>query len=593
MGWAMHRGGRAASAALLAVLVLLPAAAGAPRAARAADEAVFFPETGYWVDAEFARFWSEHGGLMTFGYPISRVFYQDGLHRQYFERAIFEHHEEHAGTPYSVLLTRIGAHNTSERRKSEMPFQPRDPDPVGDVGGVYFQETGHTLSTHFRDYWEQQGGLQAFGYPLSDEFSEPGWSDGLPQQVQYFERARFEWHPENAGTPFAVLLGHLGWQELLKRDVPALAVTRQRNTPTDRDAPPIGPTALGSHPMGCGFNYLYWSDVANDVTNQIYLDLAKQSGCTWLRLQFSWSVWQPTPDTEIGTRSWPIDRIIQLAGERGLRLLVNTTHPPEWARPSDPRVPADPEAYQAFMTQLVSRYRGQVDAWQIWNEPNLIDENNGTIDPAGFLTLLKAGSAAVRAADPSALVVFPGLAPNSLMYPDWAMDDTWYLETILGLHGGEALEYFDVLGVHAYGAGNDPDTYWPSNLSDNPGWTAAREFYFRSVEHLHQLLVAAGGADKPVWITEMGWPSGDVVHDVYGYGRWITEQMQADYLTRALEIIRTEWPWVENAFIWHLNASAFAGPTSSFGPFSVTNQDYTPRPAYLAIQELVASWDGD
>ncbi|HMQ30523.1 MAG TPA: sortase [Chloroflexaceae bacterium] len=65
---------------------------------------------------------------------------------------------------------------------------------------VYFRETGHTLAYGFREFYERQGGLPIFGYPLTEVFVE----DGRP--VQYFERARLEWH----GSLGLVQAGHLG-----------------------------------------------------------------------------------------------------------------------------------------------------------------------------------------------------------------------------------------------------------------------------------------------------------------------------------------------------------------------------------------------
>jgi hypothetical protein len=61
----------------------------------------------------------------------------------------------------------------------------------------------------FRAYWEQQGGLAQFGYPLSEEFPERSALSGQVYTVQYFERAVFEYHPENP-APYQVLLSQLG-----------------------------------------------------------------------------------------------------------------------------------------------------------------------------------------------------------------------------------------------------------------------------------------------------------------------------------------------------------------------------------------------
>ncbi len=82
------------------------------------------------------------------------------------------------------------------------------------TGSRYFPETGHSLDGIFRQYWEKNGGLEVFGYPLSERFVELSPTDGKVHTVQYFERNRFEWHPEFSGTKYEVLLGLLGSEQL-------------------------------------------------------------------------------------------------------------------------------------------------------------------------------------------------------------------------------------------------------------------------------------------------------------------------------------------------------------------------------------------
>jgi hypothetical protein len=84
----------------------------------------------------------------------------------------------------------------------------RVPDPRN-PNVTYFPEVSHTLRGGFRDYWQRHGGLEQFGYPLTEEFVETSPTDGKPYVTQYFERARFEYHPENR-PPYDVLLGLLG-----------------------------------------------------------------------------------------------------------------------------------------------------------------------------------------------------------------------------------------------------------------------------------------------------------------------------------------------------------------------------------------------
>ncbi len=167
----------------------------------------FFPETGQWVCADFLHWWDRYGGLAQFGYPITAAAPQADVTTgrsyqvQYFQRARFEGHPENAGTSYAVLLGRLG-----------VQFHAPDPPAPAQPTGTYFAATGHNLSGAFRAYWQAHGGLFVNGYPISEEITERSPTDGQPYTVQYFERARFELHPEHAGTPSAVLLGLLGVQ---------------------------------------------------------------------------------------------------------------------------------------------------------------------------------------------------------------------------------------------------------------------------------------------------------------------------------------------------------------------------------------------
>ena len=83
--------------------------------------------------------------------------------------------------------------------------------PAAPESDIHFPQTGVTLSdAHgFLTYWQSHGGLAQFGYPITEIFEER-LADGRVYLVQYFERARFEYHPENAGTPYEVLLGQFG-----------------------------------------------------------------------------------------------------------------------------------------------------------------------------------------------------------------------------------------------------------------------------------------------------------------------------------------------------------------------------------------------
>jgi hypothetical protein len=83
--------------------------------------------------------------------------------------------------------------------------------------------TGFRASLRFQPHWQNNGGLALFGYPISGERNETNPIDGKQYIVQWFERARFEYHPEHAGTPHQVQLGLLGVEYLKGRTFPAIA----------------------------------------------------------------------------------------------------------------------------------------------------------------------------------------------------------------------------------------------------------------------------------------------------------------------------------------------------------------------------------
>jgi hypothetical protein len=171
---------------------------------------LYFKETGHNLGGRFRAYWEKYGGLAINGFPISEEFNENGMIVQYFERTRYEYHPENAGTRYEVLLGHLGKQMTAGR-EGEPPFK-RVGAFTSNKDRLYFPETGHSLAFGFRTYWEKNGGLAQFGFPITEEFQEKNPTDGKTYTVQYFERARFEYHPEFARTPYETLLGLMGWQ---------------------------------------------------------------------------------------------------------------------------------------------------------------------------------------------------------------------------------------------------------------------------------------------------------------------------------------------------------------------------------------------
>ncbi|HMA33631.1 MAG TPA: peptidase S8, partial [Chloroflexia bacterium] len=193
-----------------ALAVRRPAAFDPAPPVPATADLVYFPPVQHTLRGPFLRYWTAHGGLAIFGYPISEEFQEvsatDGKTYtvQYFQRNRFELHPEYAGTPNEVLLGLLGVERTKDRSfPAGIPIPP-------DATHQWFPPVQHNLGGAFLQYWTTHGGLALFGYPISEEFQEVNPTDGKTYTVQYFQRNRFELHPEYAGTPNEVLLGLLG-----------------------------------------------------------------------------------------------------------------------------------------------------------------------------------------------------------------------------------------------------------------------------------------------------------------------------------------------------------------------------------------------
>lgn len=172
----------------------------------------FFEVTGHSLRGAFRTYWLANGGLARFGYPLTEELIEpefgSGRPRvvQYFERARFEHFPEFSGTPFEVQLGHLGTASL-QRKGIDWQALPRTNEAPPEC--VYFAETGHAVCPPFREVWEQQGGLALVGYPLTEAFETSNAETGERYTAQYFERARFEWHPSLAGTPHEVQLGLL------------------------------------------------------------------------------------------------------------------------------------------------------------------------------------------------------------------------------------------------------------------------------------------------------------------------------------------------------------------------------------------------
>lgn len=319
----------------------------------------------------------------------------------------------------------------------------------------------------------------------------------------------------------------------------------------------------------------------------LIVDRSIESGFDWLKQQVEWYHTEPI---EKGGFDWrELDKVVAAVSSAGLKLLLSVVRAPDWAlgdRSHGP--PGDPLDFQDFMQALAGRYRGHVHAYELWNEANLAREwGYGRIDAGEFVELMLAGNQGVKAADPDAITVGGALTPaGDVDIPDQkvqAVDDVRFLEQIYAYRDGIARDAFDAWGVHPGGFNNAPTQDIGSERGS--GWNGHGSFYFQRYTQHRAVMEANGDADKPIWLTEMGWSTANA-DPAYGFGADNSEQDQATFLVDAFRLIRESAPYISHAFVWNLNFQSVVGPQDEKFPFGVLQPDGSPRPAFTALKEM-------
>lgn len=220
----------------------------------------YFPETGHSVEGVFLTFFETRGGLEIFGYPITDQFEENGRLVQYFQRVRMEWHPENP-EPYKVQLGLLGdllGHRAPPIPPSQIP-------PANHPQRRYYPETGHTLSYAFLSYYDSHGGLDIFGYPITEFIIENG------RIVQYFQRGKMEWYPENPRDR-RVQLGFLG--EIYAEKY----VDPERLKPS---APSLGPAPSASGTVAADINVsasLKYAITGRAGTQTLYVYVTDQWG---------------------------------------------------------------------------------------------------------------------------------------------------------------------------------------------------------------------------------------------------------------------------------------------------------------------------
>lgn len=293
----------------------------------------------------------------------------------------------------------------------------------------------------------------------------------------------------------------------------------------------------------------------NDAELERTLDKAKSAGVSSIS---SGAVWwylnEGRPPRSYGWSS--LDRLIAGAEKRGMKVSLQLHGTPDWVHPRlkgrvpeffdriwyPPRKAKQIGHWSNFVTDVVSRYKGCVVRYEMWNEPNIDAFWKPGPNPAEYAALLRASYSSAKRAYPGARVAFAGLSRNDVGYVNA------YYSAAKKYRGAARTRYFfDVMDVHPYSSmhssgssGPDrplsPDTNTSSAVFDGTYGTVDQNFL--GIKKVKTAMDAQGDSGKPIFLGEYGFPTTDT------WMKGVPDSTRASYLKRAYAQARN-LPYVE------------------------------------------------
>lgn len=350
------------------------------------------------------------------------------------------------------------------------------------------------------------------------------------------------------------------------------------------------------------------------------VDLADRLHVRWIKQQVQWGVYEH----EQGKMDWTgYDLIIEAAHARGLRVMLSIVTAPRWTHPNlppsappgenDPESikgpPDDPAAFANFVGQVVDRYKGKIQAIEVWNEQNLVREWRTTgqvIDAKSYVDLLRVTYQAIKARDPGIIVISGALSPTGLDDPVYAIDDFKYMQQMID---AGLIDTADCVGAHHNGINVGPNV----GAADAPGSPKAATAKFRgpfdnsqgaphhswffkdTLQGYNSILKGA----KPLCVTEFGWATSegyDSFPPGFGFAQDNTAQEQGEYIAQAYQLMQ-DWGFVKLAFLWNLDygnkADTVKGAQDDPVPYSLIAIGGTKRGSWDPVRSYLKKVTGD
>lgn len=339
-------------------------------------------------------------------------------------------------------------------------------------------------------------------------------------------------------------------------------------TTTSNILPPIAAANIG-HSVGIAAGGELSKMSISDLNDR--LAAMQNLGITWVRFDIEWGIVQYSSPTSSNWTSYDtLVNALVAHHMRGLGIIVFT---PQWARTATCSngvecPPADPTTFATFAAEVAARYKADgFHYWEIWNEPNNFNFWAPKTDCNAYTALLKVTYPAIKAADPNAVVVTGGFAPESTDNVNTSPTD--FLSCVYN-DGGK--NYFDAVGDHPYTFPALP------SASAAGAWGQMSE----TTPSLRSIMIANGDASKKIWITEYGTPTDGPDPNWY-----VSEAVQAQMVTNAFQLYKT-YPWA-GPFFWYTLRDSGNTTSSNENFFGLTRYDGSVKPAYTTLKNIIAA----
>lgn len=359
-------------------------------------------------------------------------------------------------------------------------------------------------------------------------------------------------------------------------------------------AQPVMVSNLRPAMMGVQVNWYVPSEQWQQV-----MDFAGPVGVGWIKLQADWGALEPQAG-QLGPNFSTFTAALHDAKSRGYRVLISVAKAPVWTRAGSTTMdgpPDDPADLAAFLTLLLDAAGKDIDAIEIWNEPNVRREWETAalaFNGDGYMQLFAAAHAAVRAYSARITIITAGLAPAASAAD--SINDRAYLRQ---MYAAGLRDYDDVsIGVHPYSWSNAPDERCCDQAGG--GWDDRAQFFMLDTLASYRAIMRANRhTGRKLWATEFGWSTWSDL-PASAPEAWMTRlsaDQQAEYILNAFRIAQG-LDFMGPMFLWNLNfantrtvqdSAEYVGYSLLYAP---SEANVVERPVYRALVEQRASLDG-